>query len=125
MNPTELRAQFPVFERLAFLNAGTCGPMPRAAVRAAAEVLELAADEGRATAYFTRMLDLRGELRLDYAALLSAQPDDVAITTCTSEGVVRVLAGLELHEGDEILTASGPSSPGCSDRSRRRAGSAA
>jgi len=107
MNPDELRAQFPVFERLAFLNAGTCGPLPRAAVRVATEVLELAATEGRAQEYFKRMLDLRGELRVGYAALLGAQPDDVAITTCTSEGVTRVLAGLELHEGDEILTATG------------------
>ena len=107
MDPSELRAQFPVFERLAFLNAGTCGPLPRAAVRAATEVLELAADEGRAHGYFMRMLDLRGELRARYAGVLSANADDVAITTCTSEGVVRVLAGLDLDEGDEILTSIG------------------
>jgi len=107
VSPIALRAEFPVFERLAFLNAGTCGPLPRAAVRASAEVLELAAEEGRAYSYFTRMLDLRGELRAGYAAVLNAQPDDLAITTCTSEGVVRVLAGLELHEGDEILTSFG------------------
>ena len=107
VNPSELRAQFPVFERLAFLNAGTCGPLPRAAVRAATEVLKLAADEGRAHGYFMRMLDLRGELRARYAGVLRANADDVAITTCTSEGVVRVLAGLDLDEGDEILTSIG------------------
>ena len=107
VNPSELRAQFPVFERLAFLNAGTCGPLPRAAVRAATEVLKLAADEGRAHAYFQRMLDLRSELRARYAGVLRANADDVAITTCTSEGVVRVLAGLDLDEGDEILTSIG------------------
>jgi len=107
VTPIALRAEFPVFERLAYLNAGTCGPLPRAAVRAATEVMELAAEEGRAQSYFTRMLDLRAELRAGYAALLHAQPDDVAITTCTSEGVVRVLAGLELREGDEILTSIG------------------
>ena len=107
VNPSELRAQFPVFERLAFLNAGTCGPLPRAALRAATEVLELAADEGRAHGYFMRMLDLRGQLRAGYAGVLSANADDVAITTCTSEGVVRVLAGLDLDEGDEILTSIG------------------
>ncbi|MCA1656602.1 MAG: aminotransferase class V-fold PLP-dependent enzyme [Actinobacteria bacterium] len=107
MHPAQLRAQFPVFERLAFLNAGTCGPVPRGAVRAASELLDVAASEGRAHGYFTRMLDLRAALRESYAALLNAQADDVAITTCTSEGVVRVLAGLELHEGDEILTSIG------------------
>lgn len=107
MHPAELRAQFAVFERLAFLNAGTCGPLSRSALRAATEVLELAADEGRAYSYFHRMLELREKLRASYGALLGAETDDVAITTCTSEGVARVLAGLELHEGDEIVTSIG------------------
>lgn len=107
MNPAELRARFPVFDRLAFLNAGTCGPLPREALGASAQALDLAAAEGRAQAYFTRMLDLRGELRAGYAGVLNAQVDDVAITSCTSEGVVRVLAGLDLGEGDEILTSIG------------------
>src|SRR5215207_2065701 len=44
------------------------------------------------------------KLRAAYAALLSAEADDVALTTSTSEGVVRVLAGLDLGPGDEILT---------------------
>lgn len=107
MDPADLRAQFPVFMGPAFLNAGTCGPLPAAAVRAAAEVLELAASEGRAYAYFSRLIELRSELRAGYAARLGAHVDDVAITTCTSEGIARVLAGLELGEGDEILTALG------------------
>ncbi|MGH2919689.1 MAG: aminotransferase class V-fold PLP-dependent enzyme [Solirubrobacteraceae bacterium] len=106
MNPADLRAQFPVFERVAFLNAGTCGPLPGTAVRAASELLELAATEGRAHSYFGRMLKLRAELRSAYAALLAADPDDVAVTTCTSEGLARVLAGLDLRAGDEILTAT-------------------
>jgi selenocysteine lyase/cysteine desulfurase len=107
VDPADLRPQFPVFMGLAFLNAGTCGPLPAAAVRAAAEVLELAASEGRAHAYFTRLLELRAELRAGYAARLNAETDDVAITTSTSEGIARVLAGLELGEGDEILTSVG------------------
>ena len=38
-------------------------------------------------------------------ALLGAEPDDVALTTSTSEGIGRVLAGLDLRPGDEVLTA--------------------
>lgn len=107
MDPAELRAQFPVFERRAFLNAGTCGPVPTASVQAIAEILDVAASEGRAHAYFQRMLGARTELRSGYASLLGADVDDVAVTTCTSEGIARVLTGLELSEGDEILTATG------------------
>ena len=107
MDAASLRAQFPVFERLAFLNAGTCGPLPRATVAAATEILELGAADGRAQAYFSRMLERRAQLRASYTALVGAGADDVALTTCTSEGVVRVLAGLELSEGDEVVTAVG------------------
>ncbi len=100
-----LRAQYPVLARHAYLNAGTCGPLPAAALRAAGEVLERAAQEGRAGAHFELLLDARARQRAAYAALLGAEPADVALTTGTSEGIVRVLAGLGLGPGDEVLTA--------------------
>ena len=43
----ELRAEFPVFERLAYLNAGTNGPVPARAVEAATAALRAQAEEGR------------------------------------------------------------------------------
>ena len=51
------------------------------------------------------MIALRDRQRAAYAERLGADPADVALTTCTSEGVVRVLAGLTLGPGDEVLTA--------------------
>jgi len=104
MDPATLRAEFPVLERFAYLNAGTCGPLPRAALTAAAEVAALGAEQGRGGAYFETMLDGRTRLREAYAARLGARSDDVALTTCTSEGIVRVLGALDLAAGDEVLT---------------------
>jgi L-cysteine/cystine lyase len=89
----------------AYLNAGTCGPLPRETLRAATDVLERATVEGRTRAYMETMRDLRDRQRAAYAQLLRADPADVALTTCTSEGIVRVLAGLDLRAGDEVLTA--------------------
>jgi len=103
MDPTALRAEFPVFEQKTYLNAGTCGPLPAAAAAAARDVLAQACAEGRSTAS-EALDDARGRLRASYAQLLGAEPDDVALTTCTSEGIVRVLAGLDLQPGDEVLT---------------------
>jgi selenocysteine lyase/cysteine desulfurase len=100
-----LRAEFPGLKDRAYLNAGTCGPLPRAALRAAHEVLERAGAEGRTTAYFDTMAELRTRQRAAYAQRLGADPADVALTTGTSEGVVRVLRGLGLGPGDEVLTA--------------------
>jgi selenocysteine lyase/cysteine desulfurase len=100
-----LRETFPVLDDHAYLNAGSCGPLPRAAVRAGADVVERALLEGRVKAYFEATLDLRARLREAYAALLRADPADVALTTCTSEAMVRVLLGIGLKRGDEVVTA--------------------
>jgi L-cysteine/cystine lyase len=106
VEPNELRAAFPVLDRLAYLNSGTCGPVPRAAVEAAAAELERLALEGRSGPHFERLMDLQRRQRAAYAARVGAAPEDVALTTSTSEGVVRVLAGLELGRGDEVLTSN-------------------
>jgi L-cysteine/cystine lyase len=104
MDAAALRAEFPVLSRIAYLNAGTAGPLPRAAVRASGEVLEAAAEAGRALAYFEGGLRVRDQVRDAYAALLDARSDDVALTTSTSDGIARVVAGLGLRAGDEVLT---------------------
>lgn len=99
-----LRAQFPVFDRVAYLNAGTTGPVPAAARTAWEQVYDLGEGDGRRLPYFERTMGLQAQQRAAYAAVLGAEPDDVALTSSTSEGIVRVVAGLELREGDEILT---------------------
>jgi L-cysteine/cystine lyase len=107
MDPAALRASFPVFERLAYLNAGTAGPWPAAATAATREVLEGAERDGRVGGYFRAGQELATRLRAAYAALLGGAPEDVALTSGTSDGITRVLAGLELGHGDEVLTSVG------------------
>ncbi|HEX3911106.1 MAG TPA: aminotransferase class V-fold PLP-dependent enzyme [Solirubrobacteraceae bacterium] len=99
-----LRAEFPVLRNLAYLNAGTDGPLPSRAVSAVAEELEREAADGRAMAHFERRTELSGFLRGAYARALGAEPGEVALTTCTSDGMAQVIAGLSLGAGDEILT---------------------
>jgi selenocysteine lyase/cysteine desulfurase len=100
-----LREQFPVFEQVAYLNAGTCGPLAAQALRSGADSALRSAEQGRGKAYFEAMQAAKEELRDRYAAALGADRSDVALTTATSEGMVRVLAGLGLRPGDEVLTA--------------------
>jgi selenocysteine lyase/cysteine desulfurase len=100
----DLRAQFPVLEHMAYLNAGTDGPIPAAAVRAACDELDAELADGRVRAHFERRFELHDELRAGYARVLGCATDDVAITTSTSDGIGRVLAGLDLGPDDEILT---------------------
>jgi L-cysteine/cystine lyase len=105
MDAARLRAAFPVLERIAYLNAGTCGPLSAAAQRAATEAWRLAAEEGRSGPFFERWIALTADLRERYARLVGAPADDVALTSGTSDGCGRVIGGLALGPGDEILTA--------------------
>lgn len=104
MDLPAFRAQFPVLERVAYLNAGTDGPVPAAAAEAARVEVDRQLADGRTAAHFERRFALQDELRGGYAALLGVPADEVALTTSTSDGIGRVLAGLDLGPGDEILT---------------------
>jgi selenocysteine lyase/cysteine desulfurase len=99
-----LRAEFPVLGRLVYLNAGTDGPLPARAVQAATEELVREAEEGRSRAHFDRRGELSKELRSAYATALGCDAADVALTTCTSEGIAQTIAGLPLERAGEILT---------------------
>ena len=107
MDATAFRALFPVTRERAYFNAGTCGPLPTAASAAHAAVADRALAEGRAADYYERFFATRDALRAAYAAALGAEAADVAVTTSTTEGVARVLLGLELEPGSEVLIAAG------------------
>jgi selenocysteine lyase/cysteine desulfurase len=99
-----LRQEFPVLASATYLNAGTDGPIPAAAARAGAEELLGEARRGRAGQHFERRRELADELRTAYAQALACDPAELALTTCTSEGLASVIDGLQLCPGEEILT---------------------
>ncbi len=63
MDASAFRSEFPVLARLAYLNAGTDGPLPARAGRAAREELDRELDDGRSRAHFERRRDLSTSLR--------------------------------------------------------------
>jgi L-cysteine/cystine lyase len=104
-DPAAFRAHFPVLERVAYLNAGTEGPLPQRAADAVRERLASELTAGRSgKAYVETVRGLAGELREGYARVLGADPADVALTGSTTDGVNTVLAGLSVRPGDEIVT---------------------
>jgi selenocysteine lyase/cysteine desulfurase len=104
MDAAALRAEFPILGRLAYLNAGTDGPLASEAVRFAQTELEAELAEGRATPHFERRFELQGRLREGYARVMGCAVEDVALTTSTSEGIGAVMAGMDLGPGDEIVS---------------------
>jgi L-cysteine/cystine lyase len=101
----ELRAQFPVLERVAYLNAGTNGPVPRRAFEATEAALVEQLEQGRSNkAWFERMVERIDLLRERAAWLLGASQADVALTSSTTDGINAVLGAVDIADGDEILT---------------------
>lgn len=101
----EARAQFPVLERVAYLQAGSAGPLARATTEAMRAEEERNLLEGRVGVdYIDRVLALRTELRAELAGLVGAGAEQVALTASTTDGCNLVLAGLDLGSGDEVVT---------------------
>jgi L-cysteine/cystine lyase len=101
----EARAQFPVLERYAYLQAGSVGPLARGTVEAMRAEEERGLEEGRGSyAGFMRLLDSREELRAEIAALVGVTAEQVALTASTTDGCNVVLGGLDLEPDDEVIT---------------------
>jgi selenocysteine lyase/cysteine desulfurase len=101
----EARALFPVLERVAYLNAGSNGPLAEPTVESIEGELERQLRDGRGgLPFFDRMLELRKDVRKRLGEVLSVPPQNVALTTSTTEGCNIVLSGLGLGAGDEIVT---------------------
>jgi L-cysteine/cystine lyase len=99
------RARFPVLQRLAFLNAGTFGPLSRATLDAEGALRKWEGENGRGgKSYFDAMLERRGRVRELIADQIRVPPDHVALTDSTTGGVQIVVAGLALGRGDEVVT---------------------
>jgi L-cysteine/cystine lyase len=105
VNFEEARAAFPVLERCAYLNAGSVGPLARVTVEAMDEVQKRELKHGRGgRAYFDLMIASRDSLRATLAGLIDVAPEQLALTSSTTDGCNVVLRGLDLGPEDEVVT---------------------
>jgi cysteine desulfurase/selenocysteine lyase len=101
----DYRADFADFEGVSYLNAALQGPLPLISVNASKMALEWKKlphqlpDE----AYF----GLPDRVRAAAARLIGGAPDEIAITTGASGGLIAVALGMEFKPGDEVLVARG------------------
>jgi L-cysteine/cystine lyase len=94
-----------VLERVAYLNTGTDGPVPRRGAEAAAARIRHELEEGRATpASFGWVIETAAALRDRVAAALGCDAADVALTRSATDGMATALASARLGPGDEVLT---------------------
>ena len=95
----EIRKQFPVSNRLAYLNTAAAGPLSRATMEAATGYYRQMAED--ADTHWDQWLERREEVRRLVAAFINAEPDEVALTTNTSSGMNVIIDALE-SQGEVI-----------------------
>src|SRR3954469_19164148 len=99
------REEFPVLERVIYLNAGTDGPIPLRAVKAAEDAIALQLEQGRAgKAHWERVKSAREGLRERIAQVFGCTTTEVALTRSATDGVNAALHALRLGPGDEVVT---------------------
>jgi len=105
MTPAEARAQFPVFEECAYLNAGSVGPLSRGTYEAMQMGLEEALHQGRGgAAVWEKAFANEAALRERIAALINVPVDRLILTSSTTEGCNIVVTALRLGPDDEVVT---------------------
>ncbi len=105
MDPSQFRAEFPVLDRFAYLNAGTDGPVPRRAAEVAEERIGHELTQGRVgRPHFEGLLGAMQRRRELLAALFGCDAAEVGLTHSTTDGVNIVIGGLDLKPGDGLLT---------------------
>lgn len=95
INWREVRAQFPVTEKYAYLNTAAAGPLARATTDAASEYYRQMMADGDSG--WDRWLEERERVRSVVAKLINAEPDEIGFTTNTSSGMNLIVDALEGH----------------------------
>lgn len=94
----------PATKEVAYLNTGTCGPMPRVAYEAMKEEHENELTAGRIDSdHFPSIGRARNGVREVVAQSINARPEDIAITHRTTEGMYIAIMGYRWERGDELI----------------------
>jgi len=107
-----IRSLLPATQAGIYLNAGTAGPIPAEAQRAMDQQTERELRVGRASPDLWPEAAARmDEARASVAAVMVADPADIALTHSTTDGLNAVIASLPWRPGDRVL-ATGHEHPG-------------
>ncbi len=97
-----VRREFPALEHWTYLNTATFGQLPRRATEAAAR--HFAHRDELACTDFLAWYDDADRLRAKIARLIGCSASDIAFVPNASTALGLLLAGLDWHPGDRVLT---------------------
>ncbi len=87
-----------------YMNTGTCGPLPRVAHDAVVEEINHDLTKARISSeHFPHIGELRTDVRNVVASAIGANPDEIAITSSTTDGMYSSILGYRWQVGDELI----------------------
>lgn len=99
INWADIRKQFPVTDRVAYLNTAAAGPLARSVSAAGSEYYRQMMEDG--DRHWDEWLEKREQVRRQIARFINADPDEIGLTTNTSSGMNLIVDALE-HRGEVI-----------------------
>ncbi|MGB6947531.1 MAG: aminotransferase class V-fold PLP-dependent enzyme [Bryobacteraceae bacterium] len=102
MDWESVRREFPALAHWTYLNTATFGQLPRRATEAVAQ--HFAHRDDLACWDFLAWYDDAGRIRGKIGRLINCAPEDIAFVPNASTALGLLLAGLDWHPGDHVLT---------------------
>jgi selenocysteine lyase/cysteine desulfurase len=105
MDLTTIRASIPALANSIYLNTGTFGPMPTAVADEIRRAYGEIERQGTFSPGVFWQMELEGfeAVRQQVAALLHADPAEIALTRNVTDGINIVLHGLDWQPGDQVI----------------------
>ncbi len=97
----QYRDQFPVTERLIYLNHAAVAPLPKRSAEAMKSLANDALDYG--SLHYDQWMDTYEALRIAAARLIGAARGEIAIVKNTSEGIATIAMGMDWRPTDRIV----------------------
>ena len=100
------KEEWPVLETMTFLDAACVSFAPQRTVKAVKAFADMTAvqEEANSSAHHIAMDSLRHKAYDEAAILLNADPEEIALVESTSHGLNIAAQGIELQDGDNIIT---------------------
>ena len=97
----QYRDQFPVAERLIYLNHAAVAPLPKRCAEAMKSLADDALEYG--SQHYDKWMDTYEALRVASARLIGADRSEIAIVKNTSEGIATIAMGLDWRPTDRLV----------------------
>ena len=100
------KEEWPVLETMTFLDAACVSFAPQRTVKAVKAFADMTAvqEEANSSAHHIAMDSLRHKAYDEATKLLNADPEEIALVESTSHGLNIAAQGIELQDGDSIIT---------------------